>query len=295
MGKTVQNRPVPLAVAAEKGHRTGTVLRLDSIQLFGDDRVSLIPCDRFKPAISPLTYPLERRFNNVPTKVLTGEVRLSYVNLVQPRVNNNDPTATPKYSVTLLIPKTDTAVKQNIDASIEAAAADAQGKIWNGVRPPVMPIPIHDGDGVRENGTPYGPECKGCWVITASSKNKPQVVHQSDINTELLPQDIYSGMYARVTINFFGYNRAGKRGVGCGLGNVMKTRDGEALAGGASAAADFAGVGMEAGAPATPAYGAAMPATPGQMTYPNTGMQQPNPLGVQPGAINPLTGQPYFG
>ena len=83
-------------------------------------------------------------------------------------------------------------------------------------------------------------------------KNKPQVVHQSDINTELLPQDIYSGMYARVTINFFGYNRAGKRGVGCGLGNVMKTRDGEALAGGASAAADFAGVGMEAGAPATP-------------------------------------------
>lgn len=220
-------------------------------------------------------------YNNVATKVLTGEVRLSYVNLVTPRVNNNDPTATPKYSVTILIPKSDTAVKQNIDASIEAAATDAQSKIWNGVRPPVMPIPIHDGDGVRENGTPYGPECKGCWVITASSKNKPQVVHQSDINTELLPQDIYSGMYARVTINFFGYNRAGKRGVGCGLGNVMKTRDGEALAGGASAAADFAGIGQEVGAPAGPAYGQPQ----------NNG----NPMGVQPGAINPLTGQPYFG
>ena len=60
-------------------------------------------------------------YNNIPTKVLTGEVRLSYVNLVTPRVNNNDPTATPKYSVTLLIPKTDIAVKQNIDASIGAA------------------------------------------------------------------------------------------------------------------------------------------------------------------------------
>lgn len=257
-------------------------------------------------------------YNNIPTKVLTGEVRLSYVNLVTPRVNNNDPTATPKYSVTLLIPKTDIAVKQNIDASIEAAAKDAQAKIWGGVRPPVLPIPIHDGDGVRENGTPYGPECKGCWVLTASTKNKPQVVSQSDINTELLPQDIYSGMYARVTINFFGYNRAGKRGVGCGLGNVMKTRDGEALAGGASAAADFAGIGQEVAAPATPNYGAAMPATPGQMSYPNTGYaapspaaegvapwgasdgpygqpQQGNPKGVQPGAINPLTGQPYFG
>ena len=147
-------------------------------------------------------------YNNVPTRVLTGECRLSYVNLVAPRANNNDPNGTPKYSVTLLIPKTDAAVYQNILQSIEAAAVDAQNKLWGGVRPPVMPVPIHDGDGVRDNGTPYGPECKGCWVITASTKNKPQVVHQSDINIDLLPQDIYSGMYARVTINFFGYNTA---------------------------------------------------------------------------------------
>ena len=53
----------------------------------------------------------------------------------------------------------DTAVKQNIDSSIESAAKDTQGKLWNGIRPLVMPIPIHDGDGVRENGTPYGKEC----------------------------------------------------------------------------------------------------------------------------------------
>ena len=150
-------------------------------------------------------------------------------------------------------------------------------------------------------------------------------MHISNVHADLLPTDVYSGMYARVTINFFGYNTAGKRGVGCGLGNVMKTRDGEPLAGGASAAADFAGVGQTVAAPATPAYGGAMPATPGQMSYPNTGYaapapapapapaadgvapwgaadgpyggqpQQGNPMGVQPGAINPLTGQPYFG
>lgn len=203
-------------------------------------------------------------YNNIPTKVLTGEVRLSYVNLVTPRVNNNDPTATPKYSVTLLIPKTDTAVKANIDASIEAAAKDAQAKIWGGVRPPVLPIPIHDGDGVRENGTPYGPECKGCWVITASTKNKPQVVSQSDINTELLPQDIYSGMYARVSINFYAYNSAGKRGVGCGLRAVMKTRDGEPLSSSVVTAAEFAGVG---------------------------GVQAAPVQGYASGQINPITGQ----
>jgi hypothetical protein len=226
---------------------------------------------------------------NIPTRVLTGEVRLSYCNLVQPRVNNNDPSATPKYSVTLLIPKTDVAVKQNIDASIAAAATDAQGKIWNGVRPPVMPIPIHDGDGVRDNGTPYGDECRGCWVITASSKQKPQVVHQSDINTELLPQDIYSGMWARVTINFYGYHQSGKKGVGCGLGNIMKTRDDEPLAGGASAAVDFAGIGATYGAPA-PAYPAANPQYAVQPAY-----NAAPPFVPGPGAVNPLTGQPYYG
>ena len=67
-------------------------------------------------------------YNNIPTKVLTGEVRLSYVNLVAPRVNNNNPNAEPKYSVTLLIPKSDVAVKQNIDASMAAAATDEIGR-----------------------------------------------------------------------------------------------------------------------------------------------------------------------
>ena len=65
-------------------------------------------------------------YNNNPTRVLTGEVRLSYVNLVAPRANSSNPNAAPRYSVTLLIPKNDAAVKQNIDASIETAAADAQ-------------------------------------------------------------------------------------------------------------------------------------------------------------------------
>lgn len=243
-------------------------------------------------------------YQNIATKVLTGEVRLSYANLTTARANK--PGDKEKFSVTLLIPKTDTATKANIDSSAEAAAQEAQGKLWNGVRPPVLPLPIHDGDGVRENGTPFGPECKGHWVMTASTFNKPQVVHQSDVNTELAPQDIYSGMYARVTINFFGYLNNGKKGVGCGLGNVMKTRDGEPLAGGASASADFADVGSTVTAPAYPQYAPpAQPAYPAAPTYPQqppaapTYPQQPPsapqyggvPAGASP--INPLTGLPY--
>lgn len=234
-------------------------------------------------------------YQNIPTKVLTGEVRLSYANLTAPRAAQQGGDS--KYGVTLLIPKTDTATYQDIVSSIEAAAQDAQGKLWNGVRPPVLPQPLHDGDGVRENGTPYGTECKGHWVMTASTKNKPQVVHQSNITSELAPQDIYSGMYARVTVNFFGYLNAGKKGVGCGLGNVMKTRDGEPLAGGASADADFAGVGNAAPAPA-PGYPAqppqyAPPAPPQYGGVPAGAAPIPQTYGTTPGAINPLTGLPY--
>ncbi|MFI3279616.1 MAG: DUF2815 family protein [Rikenellaceae bacterium] len=253
-------------------------------------------------------------YNNIATKVLTGEVRLSYAYLVNPRANSMNPSEEPKFSVTLLIPKTDLALKQNIDASIEAAALEAQSKSWGGVRPPKMPTPIHDGDGLRDNGTPYGEECRGCWVITASSKLKPQVVHQSDIHTELLPQDIYSGMYGRVTMNFYGYNGGGKKGVGCGLGNVMKTREGDPLSGGASAASDFAEFASAQAIPpqnyAVPPQQQAIPpqnyAVPPQQqaippqnyAVPPQSYQAPPqtdgnpPWAPQTGAINPLTGQP---
>lgn len=228
-------------------------------------------------------------YQNDPMKVLTGECRLSYAHLTTPHANQQG--QEPKYSVTLLIPKTDFATKADIDAAINAAAAEAVSKVWNGVRPPQVAIPVWDGDGVRKSGMPFGDECKGHWVITASTKNKPQVVGIDNINCELAPTDIYSGMYARVTIRFFGYSNSGNKGVGCGLGNVLKTRDGEPLSSQASAATDFAGIGsapvtnpaMSTGNPAMPAYG--MPTTPGAA---------PSSAGAWGGSngIDPITGQP---
>lgn len=182
-------------------------------------------------------------YQNNPTKVLTGEVRLSYCNLVTPRASGRDGKGEPRYTVTLLIPKKDTATLKDIRASIEAAAVKGESKLWQGVRPKMSDI-VHDGDGTRDDGMPYGAECKGHWVLNAASKMKPQVVGIDNISCELSPQDIYSGMYGRVTINFYPYAN-GSKGVGCGLGNVLKTRDGEPLAGGASAASDFAGVANE--------------------------------------------------
>lgn len=180
-------------------------------------------------------------YQNIATKVLTGEVRLSYANLTSPRASKQG--GDPKYSVTLLIPKSDTATIADIKASMGAAYENGVSKKWNGAHPTQREI-LHDGDGLRPDGLHYGEECKGCYVLTASTKNKPQVVGIDNLACELSPSDIYSGMYARVTINFFAYDTAGSKGVGCGLGNVLKTRDGEAFAGGASAASDFEGLGQ---------------------------------------------------
>jgi len=241
-------------------------------------------------------------YQNIPTKVLTGEVRLSYANLVTPRVNKQGDD--PKYSVTLLIPKTDNATKMDIENSMKAAYEEGVNKKWGGAHPQFKTL-IWDGDGLRQSGLPFGDECKGHWVITASTKNKPQVVGIDNVNCELAPNDIYSGMYARVTINFFPYDTAGSKGVGCGLGNVMKTRDGEPLSGGASAASDFADFGgavpnyaptqqyptqaMPVNTPNVPPQ----PMQPAPQYNPMAGQVQPqvNPITGQP-AINPITGQP---
>ena len=239
-------------------------------------------------------------YQNIATKVLTGEVRLSYVNLITPRAAQQG--GEPKYSVTLLIPKSDNATKMDIDNSIRVAYEEGVSKKWGGAHPQPKVI-VHDGDGLRPSGLPFGEECKGCWVITASTKNKPQVVGIDNVNCELAPNDIYSGMYARVTLNFFAYDTAGSKGVGCGLGNVMKTRDGEPLSGGASAASDFADFNTMPAA--APAYGAqpnyAAPAAPAYQApvapaYPQAAapQQYAQPAAPQQGSvrINPITGQP---
>ena len=147
-------------------------------------------------------------YNNDAQRCLTGEVRLSYANLDKPRQPQGG-VGDAKYSATLLIPKTDTATIADFRAAIQAAAQVGAGTLWGGIVPPNLDSIIHDGDGVRPSGIPFGDECHGCWVITASSKNKPQVVGQDNINVELAPQDIYSGMYARVTVRFYPFNTAG--------------------------------------------------------------------------------------
>ena len=50
---------------------------------------------------------------------------------------------------------------------------------------------------------------------------------------------VYSGCYARVSLNFYAFNSNGNKGVACGLGNIQKIRDGEPLGSRTTAADDF--------------------------------------------------------
>lgn len=194
--------------------------------------------------------------SNQATRIVTGEVRFSFVNLLKPRASQHG--GEEKYSVTILVPKSDFGTKQRIDAAIEAAKQVGKDKVWNGAIPPLVNIPIHDGDGVKpSDGMPFGEECKGHWVFSASTNvDQPPKIVDANLNPIMNATEVYSGMYGRIAINFAPYAHSGKKGIGAYIStNVQKTRDGEPLGASAPEASDDFG-----GAPNV------------QMPY---GMQQP--------------------
>lgn len=228
--------------------------------------------------------------NQNQTRIVTGEVRFSFVHLLKPRENQFG--GEPKYSVTLLIPKNDTATKQKIDAAIQAAIEKGKQGPWNGVVPPNVALPIHDGDGAKQDGTPYEDECKGHWVMAASTGvDYPPKIVDNNLNPILDATQVYSGMYGRIALNFSPYSFAGKKGVGCYIStNVQKTRDGEPLGSSAPAADEDFGGQTVPQQPQQQGYGQ----QPYQQPQPGYGQpQQPQQQGQQ--QYDPITGQPING
>jgi hypothetical protein len=172
---------------------------------------------------------------NNDTKVVTNKVRLSYCNLFKPRAAEEGQEE--KYSCTILLPKSDKATIQKIKAAVEAAK-QAGAATFGGKVPVNVKTPIHDGDGEKPNGGEYGPECKGHYVINASSKQKPGIVDKN-LNEIIDSTEVYSGCYGRVSINFYAFNRSGNKGIACGLNNVQKLADGDYLGGRSRAEDDF--------------------------------------------------------
>lgn len=168
---------------------------------------------------------------NNPTKVVTGEVRLSYANVWEPKSING---GREKYSVSLLIPKDDKSTLEAIEKAIDAAIKEGAGKFGGKIPPKAaLKLPLRDGD-VERDDEAYA----GHYFVNANSINKPQIV-DANVDPILDRSEVYSGCYARVRINFYAFNHSGNRGIACGLGNLQKTRDGESLGGNVAASAEF--------------------------------------------------------
>jgi hypothetical protein len=167
-----------------------------------------------------------------PAQVITGIVRLSYANVWEPKSING---GAEKYSVSLIIPKSDTKTIAAINAAVDAAIEEGKGKFGGKIpNKAALKLPLRDGDAERDDEA-YA----DTYFVNANSTTAPQIVDKS-VDPILDRSEVYSGVYARVSINFYAFNSNGNRGVACGLGNIQKIRDGEPLGGRSNAADDFA-------------------------------------------------------
>ncbi len=174
---------------------------------------------------------------NNPMKVITGpDTRWSYANVWEPKAING---GTPKYSVSLIIPKSDTVTIKKIEAAIEAAYKEGEAKLkGNGRSVPALSVlktPLRDGDAERPDDEAYA----NAFFVNANSATAPGIV-DADRQPILDRSEVYSGVYGRASINFYAFNSNGNKGIACGLNNLQKIRDGEPLGGKSRAEDDFA-------------------------------------------------------
>lgn len=170
-----------------------------------------------------------------PTKVVTGVCTFSYLNCWEAKSING---GSEKYSVSLIIPKSDTRTVEKVKAAIKAAYEEGQGKLkGNGKSVPAldtMKTPLRDGDRERPDDEAY----KNSYFINANSGTRPGIV-DADRNEILDRSEMYSGVKGRASINLYAYNVNGNRGIACGLNNLQKISDGTPLGGKSRAEDDF--------------------------------------------------------
>lgn len=174
--------------------------------------------------------------NNVinATKVVTGIVRFSYLNVFEPKsINGSDP----KFSVALLIPKTDTKTIEAINKAVEAAKQAGLHSKFGGKMPAKMKLPLRDGDEEYPDDETY----KGHYFVNANCTQRPGLMYKNG-QPIIDSTDLYSGCYGHASVNFYAFNTQGNKGIACGLNHLMKVKDGDPLGGRSRMEDDFAGL-----------------------------------------------------
>lgn len=171
------------------------------------------------------------------TKVITGSnTRWSYANVWQAKSING---GIPKFSVSLIIPKSDKKTIAKIKAAIEEAYHEGEAKLkGNGRSVPALSVlktPLRDGDTERPDDEAYA----NSYFVNANSSTAPGIV-DADRQPIIDTSEVYSGVYGRASISFYAFNSNGNKGIACGLNNLQKIRDGEPLGGKSRAEDDFA-------------------------------------------------------
>ena len=161
------------------------------------------------------------------SKVTTKtDVRFSYINLLVPRVQNEG--EPPTFSTAILIPKSDTETITAIKAAIAEALTDGLAKLWGGKKPSNLRNPLRDGDKDRPEDEVYA----GHYFLNAKGprggKEQPILLDSASKETTS-GSVIYSGVNARVSLQFYPYDKSGNRGVACGVSAVLSSGRGEAL------------------------------------------------------------------
>lgn len=171
--------------------------------------------------------------------ILTPEFRVGMAHVFRPYVSRENPTATAKFLIRCLFPhpsKMDSKYKKEYEAftaRIKKAVEDAIEAKWGKKRPTNLRLPFRDQGEKSYDGFEAG----AMW-FTASSKNKPGLVdqHNNDIIDE---SEFYAGCYAWATLQVYAYSASGNNGIGIGLQNIQKLRDGEPLSGRLKAQDEF--------------------------------------------------------
>lgn len=164
------------------------------------------------------------------SKVVFGPCRLSYTHLFEKYTPEGGGDG--KYMTNVLIPKGEKKTVEAINKAIDAAKkAGIVGK-WGGKEPKKLDMPLHDGE--EKDDEVY----EGHLYVNAKCSTRPGIVDRQK-NPITDEEEIYSGVWAYVSVTFYPYDVNGNRGVACGLNNIMKFKDDERLGGRTSAEADF--------------------------------------------------------